>query len=66
MAAGRLSLMEAREAGKLEEFIQQEEAAGVHAKSEEPFSRVITAAVRPPRSVDQTSRSPSRGGSPER
>lgn len=66
MAAGRLSLMEARKAGKLAEFIQQEEAAGIEAEDDGAFNRVVKAAVTPPQSADQTSRSPSGGGSPGR
>lgn len=66
MAAGRLSLMEARKAGKLAEFIQQEEAAGLQAEGDEAFNRVVKAAATQPQSADQTSHFPSGGGSPGR
>lgn len=66
MAAHRLSLTEARRAGKLEEFIQQEEAAGIQAEGDEAFNRVVKAAATPPQSADQISRSLSGGGLPGR
>ena len=60
--ADRLTLNRAIEAGRLEEFIQQEEARGVVA-DRASFERLIKAAVKPPRSEGQTSRSASSDGS---
>lgn len=69
MAARRLSLTEARQTGKLEEFIQQEEEAEACDDligADDRFRRVIGVAVTQPRSAGRTSRSPSRGGSSEK
>jgi len=57
-----LSLSEAIKSGRLPEFIAQEEAAG---RDGDPraFDRLVETAVKPLRSADRTSRSPSGDGS---
>jgi hypothetical protein len=58
-----LTLSEAIASGRLPEFIAQEEVRGVGFIDAAEFDRVIEAAVKPPQSADQTSRSPSGDGS---
>lgn len=57
-----LSLREAIEQGRLEDFVQQEEARGVVA-DRASFERLVKSAVKQPRSTDRTSRSASGDGS---
>lgn len=58
-----LSLSKARESGRLQEFIVQEEARGVGPISEAEFNETASAVIRTPQSDDQTSDSPRRDGS---
>ena len=66
MIKSYITLKEALEAHRLEDFIAQEEARDLEHASEADFDTVVTAAVKPPRPEDQTSRSPSGGDSTER
>lgn len=59
-----LTLREAVKTDRLADFIAQEEARGVGPAERADLERVIRAAVRPPQSEDQTSRSASSGDSP--
>lgn len=58
----RLSLSEAIRTDRLPDFIAQEDAAG-RTGDPEAFERLVATAVKPPRSADRTSRSPSADGS---
>jgi hypothetical protein len=61
-----LSLTEALDTDRLEEFIKQEQARGVGPISEAEFDDTASTVIKtPPRSY-QTSGSPRRGGSPEK
>lgn len=62
MERERLSLREALDADRLEDFIRQEEARGVVADSA-AFDRLVATAVKQPQSADRTSRSASGDGS---
>lgn len=57
-----LSLSDAIKAGKLQDFITQEEARGVGPISEAAFDETASAVIRTPQSGDQTSGSPLRDG----
>lgn len=62
-----LTLSEAIKAGRLNEFIAQEEARGVGpANQKEVQAALLLLATTPTQSGDQTSRSPSRDGSTEK
>ena len=63
MDSNRLTLSDAIAQGRLDEFAAQEEARGVGIADSAEFDSVIKAAVKPPQSADQTSRSPSSRGS---
>jgi hypothetical protein len=54
-----LTLVEAVKAGRLQEFIAQEEARGVGPVSRADFDKLAEALVKAPQSEDQTSRSAS-------
>jgi hypothetical protein len=58
-----LSLREALENGRLQEFIAQEEARGVSPISEAEFNDTASLVIKTPQSDDQTSRLPRRDGS---
>jgi hypothetical protein len=58
-----LSLSEAMESGRLQEFIAQEEARGVGPISEAEFNATASAVIRTRQPADQTSGSPRRDGS---
>lgn len=58
-----LTLAEAQKAGRLEEFIAQEEARDVGPISEAEFNDTASAVIKTPQSDDQTSGSPRRDGS---
>lgn len=59
-----LSLSEAMESGRLQEFIAQEEARGVGPIIEAEFNATASAVIRTPQSDGQTSGLPHRDGSP--
>ncbi len=61
--SGMLTLAEALKSGRLQEFIAQEEARGVTPADANEYERALATVIKAPRSEDQTSRSPSRGGS---
>ena len=62
-----ISLSQAIKTGQLREFIAQEEARGIGpADSKEVAAAIFRLATTPTQSEDQTSRSPSRGGSTEK
>jgi hypothetical protein len=61
-----LSLREAIEAGRLQEFIAQEEARGAGPISGAEFDLTASAVIRTPQPIDQTSGSPRRDGSREK
>jgi hypothetical protein len=58
-----LTLSEAVKSGKLQEFIEQEEARGVGPIDRAAFDALAAALVKAPQSEDQTSRSASGDGS---
>ena len=58
-----LTLSEALRTGRLEEFVAQQEAAGLPAADQAAFDSVIRAAVKPTPAVRRTSGSRKRGGS---
>lgn len=58
-----LSLSEAIRAGRLDEFIAQEEARGVVPGDRADLDRALELLIKRPQSAGQTSRSPSRDGS---
>ena len=59
-----LTLTKALEAGRLQEFIRQEEARGVQPIVREELDRALATVIRTPPQDDQTSGSPPDGGSP--
>jgi hypothetical protein len=61
-----LSLSEALKSGRLSEFVDQEEKRGVGPANRKDLDAAIEALAKQPRSTDQTSRSPSRGGLTEK
>ncbi len=61
-----ISLREARETGRLDEFIAQEEKRGIGPANKADFDRALAELAKRPRSANQTSRSSSRGGSDEK
>lgn len=61
-----LSLREAVENGRLQEFIAQEEARGIGPISEAEFDLAASAVIKTPQSDDQTSGSLPHGGSREK
>ena len=61
-----LSLREAVESGRLQEFIAQEEARGVDPTSEAEFENTASTVIRTPLQGDQTSGSLRPDGSPEK
>lgn len=61
-----LSLREAIESGRLQEFIAQEEARGVGPISEAEFNETASTVIKTPQSDDQTSGSLPRDGSREK
>jgi hypothetical protein len=58
-----LTLSIAIKTGRLQDFIDQEEARGVGSIDRAEFDRLLGKAVKAPRSEDQTSCSPLRDGS---
>lgn len=58
-----LSLTEALETGRLDEFVAQEEARGLGPVNRTDFAADVAALVRAPQSGDQTSRSACDDGS---
>ena len=66
MPKNHLSLREARRVGRLADFIAQEEARGFDAADSADLMKVLSTAIKQPRSEDQTSRSSARGGSTEK
>lgn len=58
-----LSLREALESGRLQEFIVQEEARGIEPISEVEFNETASTVIRTPPQDDQTSGSLPRDGS---
>lgn len=58
-----LSLTQAVQEGRLDEFIAQEEKRGVGPTDLRRLDGALAAAIKAPRSTDQTLRSPSRDGS---
>ncbi len=58
-----LSLKNALDNGRLEDFIAQAEAAGFGPIDPAQFDTALEVELKAPRSLDRTSRSPSRGGS---
>lgn len=58
-----LSLMQALNEDRLEDFIAQEEARGVGPISEAEFDLTASAVIKTPQPDDQTSGSPRRDGS---
>lgn len=58
-----LTLTEAIESGRLQEFIVQEEKRGVAPINEAEFDETAAAVIKTPQPDDQTSGSPHRGGS---
>ena len=61
--AKMLTLSEAIKANRLDEFIRQQEAAGVGPVDERLFFKAARRVIKPEPQSDQTSRSASRGGS---
>jgi hypothetical protein len=61
-----LTLSEAVKTGRLQEFIDQEEARGIGSIARSELDRTLAAMLKAPRLEDQTSRSPSRDGSTEK
>ncbi len=61
-----LSLMQALNEDRLEDFIAQAEAYGVSTISEAEFDETASVVLKTPLQDDQTSCSPHRDGSPER
>lgn len=59
----RLNLMLALGAGRLEEFIAQEEARGIGPIDRAEFDGAVDSLIKAPRLADQTSRSASGGNS---
>ena len=59
----RISLSQAIEQNRLEEFIQQAERDGIAVDNRQTFDSALTSVIKPPQSEDQTSRSPSPGDS---
>ena len=57
----QITLSESLKAGRLQDFIAQEEARGVAPVDPEAFDAAIRKAVKPPQSEDRTSRSTSAG-----
>lgn len=55
----RISLSEALATGRLEDFIRQQEVAGVGPADEQQFERLIGTAVKQPQSADRASHSKS-------
>jgi len=58
-----LSLLEAMKAGRLGDFIAQEEARGIGSIDRSELDRALAKLVKAPQSKDQTSRSPLPDGS---
>jgi hypothetical protein len=58
-----LSLRQAIEQNRVDDFIRQEEARGVGSIDRAKFNASIAALIKAPQSEDQTSRSPSGDGS---
>ncbi len=61
-----LSLAEAIKTGRIDEFIRQQEAAGVGPADERAFFAAAKRVIKPETQSDQTSRSPSGDGSTEK
>ncbi len=62
-SASRLSLGEAVKAGRLSDFVKQEEDRGVGPACPRQLERALTVIIKAPRSKGQTSRSSSAAGS---
>ena len=62
----RLSLKKALKTSRLEDFMTQEELRGIGPVDARELMNTIEATIKPKRSKDRTSRSPSRGGSTEK
>ncbi len=62
----KLTLIEALETGRLDEFIAQVEADGVGPISRAKFEDTASKVIKTPQSDDQTSGSPRRDGSREK
>lgn len=58
-----LTLKEAIEADRIQDFISQEVKRGIGPANEKDFADAIAELIKPRQSEDQTSHSPSRGGS---
>lgn len=63
---GLLTLKKALDQNRLADFIEQEEARDFLAADKQEVMGAIGAVIKPPRSKDQTSRSPSRDDLPEK
>ena len=61
----QLTLKEAIQNGQLTKFIEQEERRGVAPANPFELDEVLAEIIKPPRSADRTSRSPSHDGSAE-
>lgn len=61
-----LSLAKALKEGRLEDFIQQQERAGVGPVDAAELDHSLAALIKPQQSEDRTSRSPSGDGSTEK
>ena len=59
-----LTLADAIKDGRLEDFITQAEAGHIGPIEPDQFEAAVARIVKAPLPVDQTSRSPGRGGSP--
>lgn len=59
----QLSLKQAIDENRLDEFIRQQEAAGVGPVDERRFFAAARKVIKPAKQSDRTSRSASRGGS---
>lgn len=66
MDTDRLSLREALETSRLEDFIAQEEARGVEAVDERELMEALEATIKPAKSADRTSRSADPDGLPKK
>jgi hypothetical protein len=59
----RLTLREALDCGRLEDFIAQTESEGIGPVGRDALDDALARVIKQPQSKDQTSHSPSRGGS---
>jgi hypothetical protein len=61
-----ITLSQAIREDRLEEFIKEQEAAGIGPVDERYFFQAASRVIKPAKSADRTSRSASRGGSTEK